>query len=74
MPKKIIAVIIVSAIGFSMAVIFFMKESAEKAQKESGRIVEGFKTIDKNLQQSAIAIDSANGILTDSLAGKLNSK
>jgi hypothetical protein len=51
-----------------------MKESAEKTQKESGRIVEEFKTIDKNLQQSAIAIDSANGILTDSLAGKLNSK
>jgi hypothetical protein len=70
MPKKLIAFIIVAAIGFATVAIFFMKGSAEKARKESERILEEFKAIDKDLQKTTIAIDSVNKKLTDSLSGK----
>jgi Cu/Ag efflux protein CusF len=70
MPKKLIAFIIVAAIGFATAAIFFMKESAAKARKESDRILEEFKVIDKDVQKTTIAIDSVNKTLPDSLSGK----
>jgi hypothetical protein len=69
MPRGLIAFIV---IAFAAIVILFMNKSADKARLKSDKILEKFKTIDKDLQQTTIVIDSANKILPDSLSGKNN--
>jgi hypothetical protein len=67
MLKRLIAFIVIA--GITVAV-FFMVWSAVIARKESNRILEDFKTIDKDLQKTTTAIDSANKTLPDSLSDK----
>jgi hypothetical protein len=69
MPRGLIAFIV---IAFTAIEILFMKKSTDKARLKSDKILEEFKRIDKDLQKTTIAIDSANKILPDSLSGKNN--
>jgi hypothetical protein len=70
MSKGLIAFIVIAAIAIASSAIIFMKESADKAKEKSDKILEEFRTIDKGLQKTTIAIDSANKILFDSLSDK----
>jgi hypothetical protein len=72
MPKGLIALIIVASICLALLSVIVMKQSAEEAQQKSNKILEDFKTVDKDLQRSTIAIDSANKILNDSLLKSIN--
>ena len=60
MHKGLIAFVVVAGIGFTFSIIFFMKKSADKARKESDKILKEFKTIDKDLKKSSITFDSLN--------------
>jgi Na+/H+ antiporter NhaC len=70
MSKGLIAFIVVAGIVFSFMLINYMKESADKARKQSHDILEDFKRVDKNLQQSSIQIDSINNLPFYSLHSK----
>jgi hypothetical protein len=72
MHKGLIALIVVASICLALLSIILMKQSAEKAQKKSDKILEDFKTVEKDLQRSTIVIDSANKILYDSLLKSIN--
>lgn len=67
MSKGLIAFIVVVCIAIMSTVVIFMKQSADAAHKKSDTIMEQFKTIDKDLQQSNERLDSANKMDLDSL-------
>jgi hypothetical protein len=54
---------------FPLLAVFYEK-FADKATEISDKILEEFKIIDKDLQKTTVAIDSANKILFDSLSDK----
>ena len=60
MHKGLIAFIGVAGIVFALLVIIFIKIPADKARAENNKILQKFKTIDKDLQKSSITIDSLN--------------
>jgi archaellin len=69
MSKGLIAFIVVAAVAL---MIIIMKESAHIARTKSDEIMEQFKTIDRDLQNTTDErLDSLNKILLDSL-GKAN--
>ncbi len=70
MHKGLIAFIVVASIGFATMLILFMKQSAIEANQKSNKILEDFKTVDRDLKKSAIAIDSVNNTLIDSFTKK----
>jgi hypothetical protein len=72
MHKGLIALIVVAGICLAILSAIVMKQSAEKAQQKSKKILEDFKTVDKDLQRSTNVIDSANKILYDSLLQSIN--
>jgi hypothetical protein len=72
MHKGLIALIVVSGIRLALLSIILMKQSGEKAHQKSDKILEDFKTIEKDLKRSTIVIDSANKILHDSLLKSIN--
>ena len=70
MHKGLIAFIVVASIGFATMLIILMKHSAIEAKHKSDKILEDFKTVDRDLKKSAIVIDSANNNLIDSFTKK----
>ncbi len=70
MSKKLIAFIIVAGIALASIAIIFMKKPADEARLKSGKVLEEFKIINKDLQRTSIAIDSVNKMLPDSLSDK----
>lgn len=67
MPKGLIAFIAVACIALMSMAVIFMKKSADAARKKSGTIMEQFKTVDKDFQQSNERLDSLNKLYLDSL-------
>jgi hypothetical protein len=67
MPKGLIAFIVVACIALMSMAVIFMKKSADAAQKKSDTIMEQFKTVDRDLQQSNESLDSINKMYLDSL-------
>lgn len=47
--------------------IIYLKQDADKAKKRSDTIMQEFKTIDKDLQESSQRLDSLNKAFFDSL-------
>ena len=52
MHKGLIALIAVASICLRLLSIILMKQSAEKAYQKPNKILEGFKTVEKDLQRS----------------------
>ena len=64
MSKGLIAFIIVAVVSL---VLIFMKMSADIARKRSDKIMEQFKTVDKDLNHINERLDSINKLYLDSL-------
>lgn len=60
-----IAIVCISVLAAGF--IYFMKQSAHEARKKSDTIMEEFKTVDQDLQESNQKMDSLNKIYFDSL-------
>jgi hypothetical protein len=67
MPKGLIAFIVVACIAVMSMAVIFMKKSADATRKKSDIIIEQFKTVDRDLQQSNVRLDSINKMYLDSL-------
>jgi hypothetical protein len=68
MSKGLITFIAIVCISFLAAgFIYFMKQSADDSRKRSDTILEQFKTVDQDLQESNQKLDSLNKIYFDSL-------
>ncbi len=71
MPKRLLVFIVLVGIAYATSVFIKMKQSADNARKASDKIIDEFKTIDKDLKASSLEIDTAKKRLNDSLAAKL---
>ena len=71
MPKRLLVFIVVLGIAYAASVFIKMKQSAENTRAASNKIIEEFKTIDKDLKASSLETDTAKKRLNDSLAAKL---
>ena len=71
MPKRLLVFIVVLGLGYAASVFIKMKQSVDNARTASDKIMEEFKTIDKDLKTSTLEIDTAKKRLYDSLAAKL---
>lgn len=60
-----IAIVFVSSVVAFL--IYFMKQSADIARYRSEKIIEDFKTVDKDLQDNKQKLDSLNKVFFDSL-------
>ena len=60
MSKGLIAFIVVACLTLAFMLYKSMKESADKARKQSDEILRDFKTIDKDLKDNSYKIDSLN--------------
>ncbi len=71
MPKRLLVFIVVLGIALAVSQFIKMKHSADNGRKASDKIIDEFKTIDKDLKASSLEIDTAKKRLNDSLAAKL---
>ena len=71
MPKRLLVFIVVLGIGLAVSQFIKMKHSADNARAASDKIMEEFKTIDKDLKASSLEIDTAKKRLFDSLEIKM---
>lgn len=71
MSKGLLVFIVVLGIALAVSQFIKMKQSADNARKASDKIIDEFKTIDKDLKASSLEIDTAKKRLNDSLAAKL---
>ncbi len=67
MSKGLITFIVIVCIAVVTAAAINMMISANEARKESDKIMEEFKTIDKGLEQTDERLDSLNKMFFDSL-------
>lgn len=67
MKKSSIALIVLVIALAAGATLFFMKQSADAAKRQSNAILDEFKTIDESLQKSNLKIDSMSQLLKDSI-------
>jgi hypothetical protein len=67
MSKGLIVFIVAACIAIMSMVVIFIKQSADAAHKKSDRIMEQFKTIDKDFLQSNERLDSLTKMDLDSL-------
>ena len=72
MHKGLIAFIVVAAIALSAFTVVFMQRSAKETQRRSEKILEDFRTVDRDLKKTIIIIDSANNFLYDPVVPKIN--
>ncbi|HMI77823.1 MAG TPA: hypothetical protein VK484_03475 [Ferruginibacter sp.] len=70
MSKGLIAFIVVACIGLASTLFIFMKRSADESRNESERIMEEFKKVDKDLQETNRMLDSTNNMHLDSMKYK----
>lgn len=71
MHKGLIVFTVVAAIALAAYTIIIYKQSATASQRRSDKILEDFKTVENNLKQTAIPIDSSNNFVYDSLLQKI---
>jgi hypothetical protein len=71
MPKRLLVFIVVLGIAYAASVFIKMKQSADTARAASDKIMEEFKTIDKDLKASSLETDTAKKRLFDSLVSKM---
>jgi len=67
MSKGLITFIVIVCISVVAALAIKMMISANEARKESDKIMEQFKTIDKDLKETDERLDSLNKMYFDSL-------
>lgn len=68
MPKGLITFIAIVCISIAAAAfVYFMKQPADAAHKKSDTIMEQFKTVDQDLQESNQKLDALNKAFFDSL-------
>jgi hypothetical protein len=66
MSKGLIAFIIVACIAIMSMVVMFLKQSADEGRKKQNKIMEQFKTVDKDLHKSNERLYSLNKMDFDS--------
>ena len=68
MAKRLVAFIVVVAVVTVIAfLLMFMKQSANIARKKSDKIMEEFKTVERDLHKTDKGLDSLNKMYFDSL-------
>lgn len=67
MSKGLISAVVIVFIAMVVAMLIFMKVSADRARKISDEYMKEFKTIEKDLQKNSKRLDSLNRIDIDSL-------
>jgi Skp family chaperone for outer membrane proteins len=68
MSKGLITFVAIVCIAVVAAfLVYYMKQSADIARYKSDKILEEFKTVDKDLQDSQQKLDSLNKAFFDSL-------
>lgn len=67
MSKGLISAVVVIFIAMVVAMLIYMKLSADRARKISDEYMKQFKTIEKDLQKNSKRPDSLNSINIDSL-------
>ncbi len=70
MRINITTILILAVIGMIAVGLFIMKRQADDARNKSDEIMKQFKTIDNDLQQSRIKIDSMSQSIFDSIDRK----
>lgn len=71
MPKRLLVFIVVLGIALAISQLIKVKHSADNARAASDKIMEEFKTIDKDLKVSSLETDTAKKRLFDSLVSKM---
>lgn len=71
MSKGLLVFIVVLGIALAVSQFIKMKHSADNARAASDKIMEEFKTIDKDLKASSLETDTAKKRSFDSLVSKM---
>jgi hypothetical protein len=71
MPKGLLVFVVVLGIALAVSQLIKMKQSADTARASSDKIMEEFKTVDKDLKASSLETNTAKKKLFDSLVSKM---